>query len=112
QFESMLLTAIPGAKIIGAPAQRLWNTVMLLPPRHANTRWVAALDKRGFQISTGSACATGRDGPSHVLAAMGISADDARRALRLSAGWETMPADLHALAAAFADALKYLDSES
>jgi cysteine desulfurase len=110
-FESALLTALPGAVIVGAHAARLWNTVLFLPPRHPNTRWVAALDKRGFQISTGSACATGNDGPSHVLAAMGIPADAARRALRISAGWETTPADWHALAAAFADALVYLDSE-
>jgi len=68
-----------------------------------NMRWVARLDKRGFQVSTGSACATGKDGPSHVLAAMGYTPEEARRAVRVSAGWETTEADWQALAAALGE---------
>jgi len=109
-FEAALTAALPDVVIVGENAPRLGNTVMFLPPRHANTRWIAALDRRGFQISTGSACATGRDGPSHVLAAMGIDADAARRALRVSGGWETTAADWAALATALAEAGKELDA--
>jgi len=101
-FEAALLMAVPGAIIIGANSPRLWNTTMFIAPREANTRWVTLLDKHDFQISTGSACATGKEGPSHVLAAMGFPPDAARRALRISAGWDTTPADWDGLLAALA----------
>ncbi|HVU37255.1 MAG TPA: cysteine desulfurase family protein [Opitutales bacterium] len=104
QFEESLKAAVPGVVIVGEKAPRLWNTVMLIVPQHDNLRWVAALDKRGFQISTGSACATGREGPSHVLAALGVDADAARRALRVSAGWGATAQEWSGLAAAFGEA--------
>jgi len=88
----------------------LWNTVMLLMPRHANTRWVARLDHLGFQASTGSACATGKEGPSHVLAAMGVTPETARRAVRFSAGPGTSPADWQALAGALASVWQELEA--
>jgi cysteine desulfurase len=99
-FERACAVVVPGARVVAAGADRLWNTVSLLMPHGENTRWVARLDKRGFQVSTGSACATGKEGPSHVLAAMGLAADEARRVIRVSAGWETTEADWKALAAA------------
>ena len=111
-FEKALPTAVPGVEIVGADVERLWNTVMFLAPRHENTRWVAALDKRGFQVSTGSACATGSDGPSHVLAAMGVRPEEARRALRVSAGWDTTTAEWDGLLAALAEAQVALDESA
>ncbi len=98
-FEREVAVLVPGVCVAGAGADRLWNTVSLIMPFADNTRWVARLDKRGFQVSTGSACATGKDGPSHVLAAMGYAPEEARRAVRVSAGWETTEADWRALAA-------------
>jgi cysteine desulfurase len=56
-------------------------------------RWVVKLDKLGFAVSTGSACSSGKEEPSHVLAAMGYTAAEAARALRFSCGWETHVAD-------------------
>ncbi|AHF88985.1 aminotransferase [Opitutaceae bacterium TAV5] len=101
--ERALLAAVPGARIVGAGADRLWNTVSLLLPFGENTRWVTRLDKRDAQVSTGSACATGKTGPSHVLTALGLSPDEARRSLRISSGWETTESDWQALAAALAE---------
>jgi len=109
RFEKALPAALPGGEILGSSTERLWNTVMFLAPRHENTRWVAALDKRGFQVSTGSACATGSDGPSHVLAAMGVKPEAARRAVRVSAGWDTTMAEWDGLLAALAEAQVALD---
>jgi cysteine desulfurase len=96
-FVRCMLTALPGSQLISPGAERLWNTVSLMLPRIENTRCVTKLDKRGFQVSTGSACAAGTDGPSHVLAALGLPADDARRVIRISSGWETTEADWRAL---------------
>jgi cysteine desulfurase len=112
RFEKALTAAVPGAVVVGAGAERLWNTVMFLAPRHENTRWVAAMDKRGFQVSTGSACATGNDGPSHVLAAMGVEPAAARRAVRVSAGWETGTADWDALLDALQETGAALDGSA
>ncbi|MDE3084765.1 MAG: aminotransferase class V-fold PLP-dependent enzyme, partial [Verrucomicrobiota bacterium] len=92
-FEHAVKSALPGAQIVGTGAERLWNTVSLILPHGDNTRWVARLDKRDFQVSTGSACATGREGPSHVLAAMGYAPEEARRVIRVSASWETTEAN-------------------
>lgn len=99
-FEQTVLAGLPGARVIGAGAERLWNTVSLQLPHTENTRWVAKLDARGFQVSTGSACATGKDGPSHVLAALGVDPLAARQVMRVSGGGATTPDEWAALAAA------------
>ena len=88
-FEEALLERIPGTRILGLEAERLWNTVSALMPIGDNMRWVRKLDLLGFEVSTGSACASGSDVPSHVLAAMRLEPGEARRTLRISSGWET-----------------------
>ena len=86
--------ALPGAEIIGATAERLWNTVSTaLPELDRRQRWVVKLDKQGFAVSTGSACSSGQEKPSHVLSAMGIKAEVAARVIRFSSGWETTERD-------------------
>ena len=45
-----------------------------------------ALDMAGIAASSGSACSSGAQRPSHVLEAMGIDAADAAGALRFSLG--------------------------
>ncbi|GAB1487908.1 cysteine desulfurase family protein [Opitutaceae bacterium] len=99
-FEQTVVAGLPGTRMVGAGTERLWNTVSLLLPHTENLRWVAKLDARGFQVSTGSACATGKDGPSHVLAAMGVAPQEARQVIRVSAGADTTPEDWAALASA------------
>ena len=62
------------------------------------------LDKLGVAVSTGSACASGKEEPSPVLTAMGYTAAEAARALRFSAGWETTEADWQQLLSALVQA--------
>jgi cysteine desulfurase len=98
EFERELPASLPGVEIVGADSPRLWNTVCaLMPDADCRQRWVVKLDKLGFAVSTGSACASGKEEPSHVLHAMGRSPAEAGRALRFSAGWETTGADWRAL---------------
>ena len=97
-FEAQFLRALPGASIIGQNQPRLWNTVSaLMPDGDRKLQWVVRLDKAGFAVSTGSACTTGKEEPSHVLSAMGYKSVHAVRAVRMSAGWETTEADWDAL---------------
>lgn len=98
EFERVLLAALPGSAIVGAGQPRLWNTVSaLMPEADCQQRWVVKLDKAGFAVSTGSACSSGKEVPSHVLQAMGYPASDASRALRFSGGWGTTAAEWQAL---------------
>ena len=93
-FERNLLKKLPGAEIVGAGSERLWNTVSaLMPEADCRQRWVVKLDKFGCAVSTGSACASGREEASHVLAAMNYGEAEAARVLRFSSGWETTGAD-------------------
>ncbi len=98
-FENDLLAALPRARVLGAGAERLWNTVSVIMPEQPDCRrrWVVVMDKLGFAVSTGSACASGKEKPSHVLTAMCVPPEDAGRALRFSAGWTTTRDDWRAL---------------
>ncbi len=97
-FERQFLRLAPDAVIVGAGQPRLWNTVsVLMPEGDRKHQWVIRLDKAGFAVSTGSACTTGKEEPSHVLAAMGFKSAQAIRAVRFSAGWETTESDWDAL---------------
>jgi len=100
-FVAQLLASLPGTRLIGGDAPRLWNTAMLVLPAYDNRKWLTRLSDRGFSISTGSACSGGRDGSSVVLAALGASLDDMRRVVRVSGGWDTTADDWTALAEAF-----------
>lgn len=108
-FERELRERFSGIELLGAGADRLWNTVaVLMPEIDCRQRWVVKLDKLGFAVSTGSACASGKEEPSHVLAAMGYTPAQAGRALRFSSGWETRAADWSELIEGLSRALQEL----
>jgi len=97
-FERDLVACLPETEIVGTKSDRLWNTVSaLMPEIDCQQRWVVKLDRFGYAVSTGSACASGREELSHVLAAMGYPASAASRVLRFSSGWETSAEDWRSL---------------
>jgi cysteine desulfurase len=91
---------IDGVEPTGHPVDRLPNHCSVVAPGADGATVVHALDLAGIAISTGSACTSGSTEPSHVLAAIGYPADEARGALRLSLGRTTSEADVEAAAAA------------
>lgn len=95
RFIDALKAGLPGVEIVGEASERLWNTVAALMPAAADCRrrWVVRMDRLGFAVSTGSACASGKEKPSSVLSAMGYRPDESDRMLRFSAGWETTAQD-------------------
>lgn len=113
RFELTLRQTLPGAQIVGSPSPRLWNTVSaVMPEADSQQRWVVKLDKLGFAVSTGSACASGKEQPSHVLASMGYGTGEAARVLRFSSGWETGPEDWEELAKGLAQVHQALELTS
>jgi len=68
------------------------------------------LDLQGFAVGTGSACASGAIEPSHVLAAMGKSKEEARAALRISLGNQNTRDEIDELLAALTVLTKKQDA--
>jgi len=110
RFEEHVLAAFPAGQlqIHGRGVPRLWNTSSLALPGYPSERWIMQLDRRGFKVSSGSACATGKDGPSPVLQAMGVTPETMRRTLRISSGWETSADEWEALQAAIMEVYRHL----
>ncbi|WP_340586720.1 cysteine desulfurase family protein [Erythrobacter alti] len=67
-------------------------------PDMSATAQVLRFDMQGFAVSQGSACSSGTMKTSHVLGAMGLDDETARRTIRISLGWNTTPDDLAAFA--------------
>jgi len=83
----------PALIIHGENASRLANTVYFsIPGKKAETLQIA-LDLKGFAVSSGSACSSGKVGKSHVLEAMGVSGDEG--AIRVSFAADVSPDALH-----------------
>jgi cysteine desulfurase len=89
-----VLSAIPAAHLTGHRTQRLPNNASFVLDGVDGEALLLHLDLAGVAASSGSACASSEEGPSHVLAAMGISPAQARGSLRLSLGRENSVQDV------------------
>jgi cysteine desulfurase len=88
-FERGLLQRVPESRVNASTAARIPNTSNMLFPGVDGEALLIALDLKGLACSTGSACSSGAVEPSHVLSAIGLSADEARSSLRFSLGRHT-----------------------
>lgn len=100
-----VVTGVPGDGRAGADGcaddeARLPGTLHVCLPGVESEALLFLLDEAGVCASAASACASGAQQASHVLAAMGVPAERSRGALRLSLGWSSTDAEVdHALRA-------------
>jgi cysteine desulfurase len=102
RIEAGILAQAPDAVVFAAGAPRLPNTLNFSVAGLDAPAAVIALDLAGVAVSSGSACSSGKVARSATLAAMGVGADLAGGALRVSLGWNTVDED----AACFLDAFE------
>jgi cysteine desulfurase len=79
----------PNALLNGAEAPRLPNTLNVVFNAMDSQTLLIAFDLEGLCASSGSACMVGSVTPSHVLLAMGLTAEQAASAVRFSLGHQT-----------------------
>ncbi|MCZ6724349.1 MAG: cysteine desulfurase family protein [Gammaproteobacteria bacterium] len=99
QLHTRLAEAIPGLQLNGHPEQRLPNTLNLSFPG-VDGRDLLAHAAAEVAASVGSACHEESDLVSGVLGAMGIEAERARGAVRLSIGTPTTEVEIERVARA------------
>jgi len=94
RLENEALARVPRARIFGAGAPRLANTIKIGIPGLAAETQVISLDLDGVAVSAGAACSSGKVAPSHVLQAMGVGEEWAACSIRVSLGRNTTEADI------------------
>lgn len=106
------LAQIPYAILNGDPLNRLPGNVSFCFESVEGESLLLLLNDRGICASTGSACASSSLAPSHVLLAIGRTADAANGALRLSLCEDNTDADVDTILKAVPEAVFYLRSRS
>ena len=101
QLEAALIARVPGALVHGRGARRAPHILNVSVPGTDSESLLMALDLQGVACSSGSACQSGSVTPSHVLSAMGVRADLASAAIRISLGALTTGPDIARVAELF-----------
>lgn len=91
-----------GGTVFGAGAERLPNTCYFALPGIDGETLVGKLDRAGFAVASGAACSSASPEPSRTLTAMGVAADLARGAVRVSVGASTTMQDVNDFCGALA----------
>jgi len=86
RFEAGVLRDIPFVAVNGDARRRLPTTTNLRFDYIEGEGFVISMDLRGIACSTGAACSSGSLEPSHVLSAIGLTAEQARSSIRFSLG--------------------------
>jgi len=73
-------------KVFSQQVKRLPNTLQFGVQGFDGETLLMELDRRGFAVSSGSACTSGKTEPSHVLKAMAVPNELAVSAIRISLG--------------------------
>jgi len=102
------LSALPDVDITAPGARKLPGHVHVTVGAVASDELLFLLDQEGVCASAASSCSSGAAVASHVLAAMGVSADRARGALRFTMGAENTAEEVDFLVTAVERAISQL----
>ncbi|MDB9527847.1 cysteine desulfurase family protein [Oscillatoria sp. CS-180] len=93
-FQKLLIEKIPGLVVNGDQENRLAGNLHISLPKIPNSAIIARV-RRKLAISTGSACSSGVEAPSHVLRAINLNEDIIEGSLRIGLGKFTTYADVN-----------------
>jgi cysteine desulfurase len=94
RLEKAILGEVEQIAVNSGGAPRVPNTTNISFDCIEGEAMVIALDLKGLSVSTGAACSSGAIEPSHVLTAMGLSANRARGSIRFSLGKQNTVEDV------------------
>ncbi len=94
QLWNCIKEVVPDAEFNGDRDKCVSATMNVHLPDCDGETLVMALDREGIALSTGSACQTENDDPSHVLYTIGLCRLMAQRSIRLSMGYATTQEDI------------------
>ena len=83
-IEETVVSMIPNSIIIGKNSPRVANTSLITFKDISAESLVIALDIEGYEVSSGSACSSGKVSESHVLRAMSLDESLIKGAIRVS----------------------------
>ena len=106
------LSQIPSVSVFAQHAARLPNTVQFGVQGFDGETLLMQLDRMGFAVSSGSACTSGKTEPSHVLKAMGVPAELALSAVRVSFGRDNTAADVERLLQALGEIINTMSKSA
>ncbi|TFD50559.1 cysteine desulfurase [Cryobacterium frigoriphilum] len=104
-FIEAVLRDTAGARLTGHATHRLAGSASFVFPGTSGEAVLLELESRGVVCSSGSACAAGSSDPSHVLTALGVSADEAHTAVRFTLSTSTTAAQLQQAALSLRDSV-------
>ena len=97
---------IPSVRVNGDSECRLPGIVNLCFDGVSGESLMHILDLKGVCVSTSSACTSGKDEPSHVLLALGLTEQQAKSAIRISYGKYNCADEASKVVTAVCDAYK------
>ena len=103
RFEARLADAVPGVRVVASGAPRIPNTSNVMFPGVQSGKLLGSL--RDVAASTGAACQSRTQKPSHVLTAMGLTPDESFSAVRFSLGRTTTEEEIDHAVRAVTDAV-------
>ena len=89
-----MLERLDGVRLNGHPSRRLAHNVNFSFDRVEGEPILLGLDLVGISASSGSACSSASLEPSHVLTALGLTAEQAQGSLRLTLGKDNTEEDV------------------
>ncbi|MDR3281624.1 MAG: cysteine desulfurase, partial [Endomicrobium sp.] len=95
KLKNGILDTIPEVIINGSHNKAIPNILSVSFNYVEGESLLLMLDMKGIAVSTGSACASGSHGPSHVLSAMGVDTIVARGTIRFSFSYQNTEEEIN-----------------